>query len=104
MGCWRPLQTQGIWNSQPGVQPLLVDSFVCSWMGSISKAFVNTGVFLGFILGPIDFLLYINDLLHIICNMTLCASDTTLYSKCDQVSDLDRHFELTSELECGVRH
>ena len=73
-------------------------------MGSIGKVFVNTGVFLGFILGPIDFLLYINDLLHIICNMTLCASDTTLYSKCDQVSDLDRHFELTSELECGVRH
>ena len=35
------------------------------------------------------FLLYINDLPYdVICNITMYADDTTLYSKCDQASDL----------------
>ena len=50
---------------------------------------VNAGVPEGPILGPTFFLLYINDLPDdIICNITIYADDTTLYSKCDQASDL----------------
>ena len=50
---------------------------------------VNTGVPQGFILGPTLFLLYINDLPdNVICNIVICADDTTLYSKCDHAFDL----------------
>ena len=35
------------------------------------------------------FLLYINDLpVDVICDIAIYADDTTLYSKCDQASDL----------------
>ena len=41
------------------------------------------------ILRPTLFLLYINDLPDdIICNIAIYADDNTLYSKCDQASDL----------------
>ena len=33
----------------------------------------------------------------------LYADDTTLYSKCDQTSDLWQHLELTSELESDLQ-
>ena len=42
----------------------------------------------GSILGPTPFLLYINDLLDVICDIAIYADDTTFYSKCDQASDL----------------
>ena len=39
------------------------------------------------ILGPTPFLLYINDPPgDVICNITICADDSTLYSECDQAS------------------
>ena len=41
------------------------------------------------ILGPALFLLYNNDLPDdVIFNIAVCAVDTTLYSNCDQASDL----------------
>ena len=52
------------------------------------------------IFGPIfSFLQYING--HpddVICNITIYAGDTTVYSKCDQASDLWQQLEFASEL------
>ena len=44
--------------------------------------------------------LYINDLPDdVICNISIYADDTALYSKCDEVSDLWQQLYLAYELE-----
>ena len=61
---------------------------------------VNARVPQGSILGSTLFLLYINDLPDdVTCNIAIYANDTTLYSKCEQASDLWQQLELASELE-----
>ena len=73
----------------------LVSSFLSNrWLGvvldgnSLQEYSVNAGVPEDFILVPTLFLLCINDLPdNVICNITIYADDTTLYSKCDQASD-----------------
>ena len=64
----------------------------------------NAAVPEGSVLGPTIFLLYINDLPDdVFCNIAIYADDTTLYSKCNQASDLWQQLELASELESDLR-
>ena len=65
---------------------------------------VNAGLPQGPILGPTLFLLCFNDLPDdVISNIAIYADDTTLYSMCDQASDLWHQLELASELESDLR-
>ena len=76
---------------------------VLSWKSSQEYP-VNARVPHGSTLGPILFLLYINDLPDdVICNIAIYTDDTTRNSKCDQVSDLWQQVELTSEFESDLR-
>ena len=71
---------------------------------SSQEYLINAGVPQGSILGPTLFLLYINDLPdEVICDIAIYADDTTLYSKCDRVSNLWQQLELAFELESDLR-
>ena len=71
--------------------------------GSSQEYPVNAGIPQESILAPTLFMLYINDLPEdVICNIAIYADDTTLYSKCDQASDLWQQLELASELELDL--
>ena len=89
----------------------LISSFLSNrWLrvvldGKSSQEYpVNAGATQGSILGPTLFLVYINDLPDdVICDIAIHADDTTLYSKCDQASDLWQQLELASGLESDLR-
>ena len=54
------------------------------------------------ILGPTLFLLYIIFPDDVVCVIAIYDDDNTLYSKCDQTSDLWQQLELASELESDL--
>ena len=59
-----------------------------------------TGVSQGSILSSTVLQIYINDLSdYVICNISIYADNTTLYSKFDQASDLWQQLELVFKLE-----
>ena len=65
---------------------------------------VSAGVPQGSIIGPTLFLLYINYLPdNVLCDRGIYADDGTLYSKCNQASDLWQQLELASELESDLQ-
>ena len=70
---------------------------------SLQEYTVNAGVRESPILGPALFLLHINELPgDVICDIAIYVHDTTIYSKCDQASDLWQQLELASELESDL--
>ena len=70
---------------------------------SLQEYSVNAWAPQGSILGPTLFLICINDLPDdVICDITIHADDTTLYSKSDQTSDHWQRLELGSKLESDL--
>ena len=56
----------------------------------------------GFLKAPLlPYISYLPD--DILCNVAICADDTSLYFNCDQASDLWQQLELASELEFDLR-
>ena len=70
---------------------------------SSQEDLVNAAVPQGSTFCPTLCLLYINDLSDVIYDIAIYADDTTLYSKCDQASDLWQQLELASELESDLQ-
>ena len=76
-------------------------NFGVFWMGSLCK---NIQILMKLLkapqssfLGPTFFLLYSNEVPDYVI-----SNDTTLYSNCNQVTDLWHQLELVSELESGL--
>ena len=75
-------------------------------MGSLHK---NIQLMLEFLKAPFlvqhfSYYIYINDFPDAIRNIAIYAVDTSLYSKCDQASDLWQQLELASEFESDLWH
>ena len=71
-------------------------------MGSIHKNIQLMRVPQGSILGATLFLLYINDFPDVTSNIAIRVDNTTLYSKCDQVSVMWQQLEMAADLESDL--
>ena len=83
----------------------VINGFGWFWMDMMSSQGypVDAVVPQGSIIDPTLFLVYINDLPDdVVCNIAVYADDTTLYSKCDQASNLWQQLELAFELESDL--
>ena len=66
---------------------------------------VDAGVPQGSISWPYIFpIIYYRPSDNVICNIAIYADDTTLYSQCNQASDLWQQLELASELESDLEN
>ena len=66
---------------------------------SSQEYLVNYGASQGTIFGLTLFLSYINDVLDdVICNIDIYANNITLYTKCEQASDVWQELQLASNL------
>ena len=95
LACWSSSQTIKSYGISGQIYGLISSFLSNRWLQVVlnrksSQEYpVNAGIPQGFILCPTLFLLYINDLLDdVICDIAIYANGTTLYSKCDQASDL----------------
>ena len=67
----------------------VIDSFKWFWMVSLHKnILLMQELFKAPLLDLHFFLICINDPPDVICDIAICVDDTTLYSKCEQVSRL----------------
>ena len=83
----------------------VINGFGWFWMDMMSSQGypVDAVVSQGSIIDPTLFLVYINDLPDdVVCNIAVYADDITLYSKCDQASNLWQQLELAFELESDL--
>ena len=96
------------WNFRSDIWPYfffsVIDGFKWFGMESLLK---NIQLKLKFLKAPflvLHFSCYILMNLpdDVICNIAIYVEDTTLYSKCDQASDLWQQLELASELESDL--
>ena len=83
---------------------LVIDSIEWFWMESLHK---SSQLMLEFFKAPFlvlhfSYFTLMTFLLMLFSDITIYADDTTLYSKCDQASDLWQQLELASELECDL--
>ena len=83
----------------------VIDDFELFWVEKSSQEYpVNAAVLQGSILVPKLFLLDFIDLPdNVICDIAICADDTTLHCKCDQASDLWQQLKLACELESDLQ-
>ena len=82
----------------------VIGGFGWFWMESLCK---NTQLMLVFLMDPFLVLHFSGDtsitFLMMLCHIATYTDDTTVYSKCDQASDLWQQLWLASELESDLR-
>ena len=94
--CWKVLSVVPVFKNV-GERSTAKNYRPVSLLSVVSKVFEK-------LINNTLFLLYINDLLDdVICDIAIYGDDSTLYSKCDQASNLCQQLEFASKLESDLR-